>query len=164
MLQPARRKYRKEQKGRNKGVATRGNNVSFGEFGLKAIGRGRLTARQISPRVSICPGAPGASMVRARPLSPMRRSTPVCGGWRCAFSARRPSPSTAAARTIAAGTIVPRLTVTPGTRRVAITDPITSAIVPPTPSTPKLGTFSSRISNARPKTMRRTPAVSTGTI
>ena len=47
MLQPARRKYRKEQKGRNKGVATRGNNVSFGEYGLKAIARGRLTARQI---------------------------------------------------------------------------------------------------------------------
>jgi large subunit ribosomal protein L16 len=47
MLQPARRKYRKEQKGRNKGVATRGNKVSFGEFGLKAITRGRLTARQI---------------------------------------------------------------------------------------------------------------------
>lgn len=47
MLQPARRKYRKEQKGRNKGVATRGNNVSFGAYGLKAIGRGRLTARQI---------------------------------------------------------------------------------------------------------------------
>ena len=47
MLQPARRKYRKEQKGRNKGVATQGSRVSFGEFGLKAIGRGRLTARQI---------------------------------------------------------------------------------------------------------------------
>ena len=47
MLQPARRKYRKEQKGRNKGVATRGAKVSFGEYGLKAIGRGRLTARQI---------------------------------------------------------------------------------------------------------------------
>ncbi len=47
MLQPARRKYRKEQKGRNTGVATRGNTVSFGEFGLKAVGRGRLTARQI---------------------------------------------------------------------------------------------------------------------
>jgi large subunit ribosomal protein L16 len=47
VLQPARRKYRKEQKGRNKGVATRGNKVSFGEFGLKAVGRGRLTARQI---------------------------------------------------------------------------------------------------------------------
>ena len=47
MLQPARRKYRKEQKGRNRGIATRGNKVSFGEYGLKAIGRGRLTARQI---------------------------------------------------------------------------------------------------------------------
>ena len=47
MLQPARRKYRKEQKGRNKGVATIGNKVSFGEYGLKAVGRGRLTARQI---------------------------------------------------------------------------------------------------------------------
>lgn len=47
MLQPARRKYRKEQKGRNTGLATRGVSVSFGEFGLKATGRGRLTARQI---------------------------------------------------------------------------------------------------------------------
>ena len=47
MLQPARRKYRKEQKGRNKGVATVGNKVSFGEYGLKAITRGRLTARQL---------------------------------------------------------------------------------------------------------------------
>ena len=47
MLQPARRKYRKEQKGRNTGIATRGNTVAFGEFGLKAVGRGRLTARQI---------------------------------------------------------------------------------------------------------------------
>ena len=47
MLQPARRKYRKEQKGRNKGVATRGAKVSFGEYGLKAVTRGRLTARQI---------------------------------------------------------------------------------------------------------------------
>ena len=47
MLQPARRKYRKEQKGRNKGIATRGNKVSFGDFGLKALTRGRLTARQI---------------------------------------------------------------------------------------------------------------------
>ncbi|MCE9638907.1 MAG: 50S ribosomal protein L16 [Betaproteobacteria bacterium] len=47
MLQPARRKYRKEQKGRNKGIATRGAKVSFGEFGLKALTRGRLTARQI---------------------------------------------------------------------------------------------------------------------
>jgi len=47
MLQPKRRKYRKEHKGRNTGLATRGAQVSFGEFGLKATGRGRLTARQI---------------------------------------------------------------------------------------------------------------------
>ncbi len=47
MLQPARRKFRKEQKGRNTGIATRGNAVSFGDFGLKSIDRGRLTARQI---------------------------------------------------------------------------------------------------------------------
>ena len=47
MMQPARRKYRKEQKGRNKGVATRGATVAFGEYGLKATTRGRLTARQI---------------------------------------------------------------------------------------------------------------------
>ena len=47
MLQPARRKYRKEQKGRNTGLATRGASVSFGEYGLKATTRGRLTSRQI---------------------------------------------------------------------------------------------------------------------
>ncbi|MEJ7139271.1 50S ribosomal protein L16 [Amphibiibacter pelophylacis] len=47
MLQPSRRKFRKEHKGRNTGVATRGNEVSFGEFGLKATERGRITARQI---------------------------------------------------------------------------------------------------------------------
>ncbi|MFN3594771.1 MAG: 50S ribosomal protein L16 [Thiobacillaceae bacterium] len=47
MLQPNRTKYRKVQKGRNTGLATRGTKVSFGEYGLKAIGRGRITARQI---------------------------------------------------------------------------------------------------------------------
>ena len=47
MLQPARRKYRKEHKGRNRGLAARGAHVAFGEFGLKATERGRLTARQI---------------------------------------------------------------------------------------------------------------------
>lgn len=47
MLQPKRRKYRKEQKGRNTGIATRGNAVSFGEFGLKAIGRGRLDRKSV---------------------------------------------------------------------------------------------------------------------
>lgn len=47
MQQIGQRKYRKEQKGRNKGLAARGVSVSFGDFGLKATGRGRLTARQI---------------------------------------------------------------------------------------------------------------------
>jgi large subunit ribosomal protein L16 len=47
MLQPARRKYRKDHKGRNRGLATRGASVAFGEYGLKATERGRLTARQI---------------------------------------------------------------------------------------------------------------------
>ena len=47
MLQPSRTKFRKQFKGRNYGVATRGAKVSFGELGLKAIDRGRLTARQI---------------------------------------------------------------------------------------------------------------------
>ena len=47
MLQPKRTRYRKQQKGRNRGLATRGNLVSFGDFGLKATTRGRLTAREI---------------------------------------------------------------------------------------------------------------------
>ena len=47
MLQPNRTKFRKQQKGRNRGLANSGNQVSFGDFGLKATGRGRLTSRQI---------------------------------------------------------------------------------------------------------------------
>ena len=47
MLQPKRTKFRKQFKGRNRGVATRGNKVSFGEFGLKAAEFGRITSRQI---------------------------------------------------------------------------------------------------------------------
>jgi len=47
MLQPKRTKFRKVQKGRNRGLAERGSKVSFGDLGLKAVGRGRITARQI---------------------------------------------------------------------------------------------------------------------
>jgi large subunit ribosomal protein L16 len=47
MLQPKRTKFRKMMKGRNRGLAFRGSDVSFGTFGLKATGRGRITARQI---------------------------------------------------------------------------------------------------------------------
>ena len=47
MLQPKRTKFRKQMKGRNRGLASRGSKVSFGEYGLKATARGRITARQI---------------------------------------------------------------------------------------------------------------------
>ncbi|WP_092485196.1 50S ribosomal protein L16 [Candidatus Ichthyocystis hellenicum] len=47
MLQPAKRKYRKDHKGRNRGVAVRGSSVAFGDFGLKVTGLARITARQI---------------------------------------------------------------------------------------------------------------------
>lgn len=47
MLQPKQTKYKKQHKGRNRGLAQGGNMVSFGEYGLKSVGRGRVTARQI---------------------------------------------------------------------------------------------------------------------
>ena len=47
MLQPKRTKFRKQMKGRNRGLAQRGSNVSFGEYALKATDRGRMTSRQI---------------------------------------------------------------------------------------------------------------------
>ena len=47
MLQPKRTKFRKQQKGKNRGLAHRGSTVAFGQFALKAVEHGRLTARQI---------------------------------------------------------------------------------------------------------------------
>jgi large subunit ribosomal protein L16 len=47
MLQPKRTKFRKQFKGRNRGLAHRGSSVAFGEYGLKTLERGQLTARQI---------------------------------------------------------------------------------------------------------------------
>jgi large subunit ribosomal protein L16 len=47
MLLPKRTKFRKQMKGRNRGLANRGNKVSFGEYGLQAVDRGRMTSRQI---------------------------------------------------------------------------------------------------------------------
>src|SRR4029077_20613635 len=75
MLQPARTKYRKQQKGRNTGVATRGAMVSFGEFGLKATTRGRLTARQLEAR-------PRAPRPRATPRGGARPKPPQQSGGR----------------------------------------------------------------------------------
>ncbi len=54
MLQPKRTKYRKQQKGRNRGLAHRGSSIDFGSFGLKAVTAGRLTSRQIeSARIAM---------------------------------------------------------------------------------------------------------------
>jgi len=47
MMQPKRTKYRKQMKGRNRGLAQNGNKVSFGDFGLKSTEHGQITARQI---------------------------------------------------------------------------------------------------------------------
>jgi large subunit ribosomal protein L16 len=47
VLQPKKTKFRKQSKGRNRGLAQNGNRVSFGDYGLKATSRGRITARQI---------------------------------------------------------------------------------------------------------------------
>ncbi len=47
MLQPKQRKFRKDFKGRNRGVATTGNRVSFGDFGMKSLDLGRITSRQL---------------------------------------------------------------------------------------------------------------------
>jgi large subunit ribosomal protein L16 len=54
MLAPKRVKFRKQQKGHRRGMATRGSALSFGEFGLKALGDGYATSRQIeAARVAI---------------------------------------------------------------------------------------------------------------
>ncbi len=54
MLSPKKTKYRKRQKGRLKGVATRGNTLAFGDFGLKALGKGYISAQQIeAARIAI---------------------------------------------------------------------------------------------------------------
>ncbi len=54
MLSPKKTKYRKRQKGRLKGVASRGNTLAFGDFGLKALGKGFISAQQIeAARIAI---------------------------------------------------------------------------------------------------------------
>jgi large subunit ribosomal protein L16 len=54
MLQPKRTKFRKQQKGRIKGLATRGHEINFGSFAIKSLEPGRITARQIeAARISV---------------------------------------------------------------------------------------------------------------
>jgi large subunit ribosomal protein L16 len=74
MLSPKKVKYRKQQKGRIRGMAQRGNSLSFGDYGLKAIGRGRITAQQIeAARVAItrCVKRRGKIWIRIFPDKPI---------------------------------------------------------------------------------------------
>ena len=76
MLQPKRTKFRKQQKGRNRGMATRGNKVSFGEYGLKATTRGRITARQIEAArraINRCIKRGGRIWIRIFPDKPISK-------------------------------------------------------------------------------------------
>jgi len=76
MLMPKRTKFRKQQKGRNRGLAFTGNRVSYGEFGLQATGRGRITSRQIeSARRTItrCVKRGGKLWIRVFPDKPITK-------------------------------------------------------------------------------------------
>ena len=76
MLQPKRTKFRKQMKGRNRGLAQNGNKVSFGEYGLKSIGRGRITARQIEAArraITRCMKRQGKVWIRIFPDVPVSK-------------------------------------------------------------------------------------------
>ena len=76
MLQPARTKYRKQQKGRMRGLAYRGSDLSFGDYGLKTMEEGRLTARQIEAgRIAItrCIKRGGKVWIRIFPDKPVTK-------------------------------------------------------------------------------------------
>ena len=79
MLQPKRMKYRKQQKGKNRGKAYRGGELSFGDFGLQAIESGRITARQIeAARVAMTRHAKrgGKVWIRVFPDKPVSKRPP----------------------------------------------------------------------------------------
>ncbi|QLH42335.1 MAG: 50S ribosomal protein L16 [Coxiellaceae bacterium] len=76
MLQPKRTKYRKQHKGRNRGLANRGNTVAFGDYGLKAAGRCRLTARQLEAArraIARCVKRGGKMWIRVFPDKPITK-------------------------------------------------------------------------------------------
>lgn len=76
MLQPKRTKFRKQHKGRNRGMAKGGTEVSFGEFGLKSVERGRLTARQIEAArrtITRCVKRGGKLWIRVFPDKPITK-------------------------------------------------------------------------------------------
>ena len=74
MLQPKRSKYRKEFRGRHKGVASRGTKVDFGEFGLKAVERGRIKAQALEAarkKITFVTQRSGKYWIRVFPQQPM---------------------------------------------------------------------------------------------
>jgi large subunit ribosomal protein L16 len=76
MLQPKRTKYRKQFKGKNRGLALRGSTVEFGDYGLKTTGRGRITARQIEAArraIARCIKRGGKIWIRVFPDKPITR-------------------------------------------------------------------------------------------
>jgi large subunit ribosomal protein L16 len=76
MLQPKRTKFRKQHKLRNTGIAVRGSSVSFGEYGLKSVERGRLTARQIEAArrtITRCCKRDGKLWIRVFPDKPITK-------------------------------------------------------------------------------------------
>lgn len=76
MLQPKRTKYRKQFKGKNRGLASRGNIVKFGDYGLKCTGRGRITARQLEAArraIARCIKRGGKIWIRIFPDKPITR-------------------------------------------------------------------------------------------
>ena len=104
MLQPKRTKFRKQFKGRNRGLATTGSKVSFGEFGLKAVERGKITARQIE--------AARRAMTRhiKRGGKIWIRVFPGCAGfeeaaWKCAWVKVRATSSTGFAKSSLGGAL-----------------------------------------------------------
>jgi len=76
MMQPKRTKFRKQQKGRNRGMALNGNKVTFGEFGMKSLELGRITARQIEATrrvISRHLGKTGKMWIRIFPEVPVTK-------------------------------------------------------------------------------------------
>ncbi len=76
MLQPKRTKFRKQFKGRNRGLANTGSSVSFGEYGLKSAERGRMTARQIEAArrtITRCVKRGGKLWIRVFPDKPITK-------------------------------------------------------------------------------------------
>lgn len=74
MMQPKRTKFRKQFKGHSAGLAHRGSTVAFGEYGLKATSRGRMTAREIEAArraVSRCVKRGGQIWIRVFPDIPV---------------------------------------------------------------------------------------------